>query len=336
MHFCRPRGGLRCPVVVIQSGPAARHTVREHEESIVVASQRNRSRIVVASILIKPAVLHNRPWYGDLTLANHIEYCAKHRYDYAVRTRPYQLPRHRNRSEDVPRWAKPGKAGLSWSKIRLVYALLVERGHALAFWTDADSLFTHCAVPVESLISTARLARAHEDPGPELVFVGDRHVAINGGQFLLRRSEWATAFLHRVLSHRVSDTRTAGCGWWLFFEQAALAFELAAANDTASERERCHWLMRSNVGAQECAGVMAWFRPDIRAHVQCLPSQRALNSYHRLAADVLLSDQEAWQPGDYRLHVPGFDRGKLKLLRDASANVSRDERFACGVFESDG
>ena len=97
------------------------------------------------------------------------------------------------------------------------------------------------------------------------------------------------------------------------------------------ERQRCSWLVRSNVNATECRELMAWLRPDVRAHVQCLSSQRALNSYHQRVWHVNLTEHEAWQPGDFRLHVPGFGSRKYHLLRDVSANLSHSPDHSCAT-----
>ena len=119
------------------------------------------------------------------------------------------------------------------------------------------------------------------------------------------------------------DKRTTPCGWWLRFEQAAIAFELAVANDSTSEQQRCNGLMRSNVHKMECVEVMAWLRPETRNHVQCVSSQRAMNAYHPLASRIPLSAHEEWQSGDFRLHVPGFDGRKAALLRNVSQRITQ-------------
>ena len=66
-----------------------------------------------------------------------------------------------------------------------------ERGYRLVFWTDSDSLFTRCGQSIEAAVGLAT------QPHADFFFTGDHNYALNSGQFLVRNTPWASAFLER-------------------------------------------------------------------------------------------------------------------------------------------
>ena len=55
-----------------------------------------------------------------------------------------------------------------WDKVRFIRSLLAQ-GYEQVFWTDADTVFTNCAITVDAVIE--------QGGGRDLTFAGDQ----NGG-----------------------------------------------------------------------------------------------------------------------------------------------------------
>ena len=259
--------------------------------------------------------------YASLTFRNHLAYCRRHGYDYVLRTRAY------DRMDGGARTAQ-------WDKIRLVVSLL-ERGYRLVFWTDSDSLFTRCGQSIEAAVGLAT------QPHADFFFTGDHNYALNSGQFLVRNTPWASAFLERwwaagddaaFLHSSCHDHLDNGGGIFALFalvagrEHCGDGHRLSRHDRKACEAE-CNQLMRGRyVTTADCSRLHAAFNRTAR--VRCLP-QTAINSYY------VGRDGNDWWPGHFRVHVPGNQRVKLVKLRldqlalCASASHALSLRPAC-------
>ena len=264
----------------------------------------NTDALVVASVIVggkdkDPG--NSADDYASLTFRNHLAYCRRHGYDYVLRTRAYDR-------------MYGGARTAQWDKIRLVVSLL-ERGYRLVFWTDSDSLFTRCGQSIEAAVGLAT------QPHADFFFTGDHNYALNSGQFLVRNTPWASAFLERwwaagddptFLHSSCHDHLDNGGGIFALFALVA-GREHCGDGHRLSRNDRkvceadCNQLMRGRyVTTADCSRLHAALNRTAR--VRCLP-QTAINSYY------VGKDGNDWWPGHFRVHVPGNQRVKLVKLR---------------------
>jgi hypothetical protein len=106
---------------------------------------------------------------GEISRPNKEAYCLRHGYAFRCRTGGFDESR-------PPAWSK-------------VLFLLQELPHCdWLFWTDADSLVMNSAVPLTWFL----------DDAYDLVLSRDRYNGLNTGNFFVRNTAWARAFLERV------------------------------------------------------------------------------------------------------------------------------------------
>ena len=146
--------GCECKPESLQDATARAAAFREFPtdpETIFYAWPGTRSKTVVAAVYVLDPKWGEAHEYVNISVPNHREYCHIHGYDYALRTAVYG-------SERDPRW----------DKIRFIRSLLAQ-GYEQVFWTDADTVFTNCAITVDAVIE--------QGGGRDLTFAGDQ----NGG-----------------------------------------------------------------------------------------------------------------------------------------------------------
>ena len=255
-------------------------------------------RLVVCSVSIIGSEAHHgnsAAQYRELTFRNHIAYCARHGYDYVLRTR-----------------ASSSRVA-QWTKLRLVQTLL-QRGYPAVFWTDADAIFTRCSQSVEATLGLAM--RPHAD----FFFTGDHAYAINTGQFLIRNSSWSHRFLDRWWdAGRDRPARGQRCcnGYDNRAAIAVLHSMVVGSRDcdrTSNLRrdrqnaclKECVQLFQRKTPMEtaDCEALMGRLDGAEAAHLHCLP-QTAINSYY-------LGN---WRPGHFRAHVAGGQAAKPTKLR---------------------
>ncbi|MFS6818059.1 hypothetical protein AAF134_01395 [Synechococcus lacustris Tous-12m] len=117
------------------------------------------------------STFYGLPSFTRDSIANHLDYCNKHQYDY--------FPDFRE---------KPTERQFSWAKVLLGIQLLESNKYEAIFWMDADSWFLNPHIRLEDWL--------HNHPEP-IQFTGDENDVFNGGHFLLRNCpesiEWLKA-----------------------------------------------------------------------------------------------------------------------------------------------
>lgn len=117
------------------------------------------------------STFYGLPSFTRDSIANHLDYCNRHQYDY--------FPDFRE---------KPTDRQFSWAKILLGIQLLESKSYEAIFWMDADSWFLNPLIRLEDWL--------HHHPEP-IQFTGDENDIFNGGHFLLRNCpesiEWLKA-----------------------------------------------------------------------------------------------------------------------------------------------
>ena len=220
-----------------------------------------------------------------------------------------------------------GARTAQWDKIRLVVSLL-ERGYRLVFWTDSDSLFTRCGQSIEAAVGLAT------QPHADFFFTGDHNYALNSGQFLVRNTPWASAFLERwwaagddaaILHSSCHDHLDNGGGIFALFalvagrEHCGGGHRLSRHERKACEAE-CNQLMRGRyVTTADCSRLHAAFNRTAR------PTAADGNQLVLCGS----GGNDRW-PG-HQVHVPGNQRVKLVKLRLLSWPL---RRFSCAEPET--
>lgn len=176
-------------------------------------------KIAVLSICAPPML------DGHLSFPNKADYCRRHGYDF------------------IGVWenASPSRHP-SWGKIPLILAHLSDYDYL--FWTDADSLITNPTPTLESLVSSSDAD----------LFIAGKGESLNCGQFIVKSTPTAAAFLEAVWGHYpplgkyweqsamielLADGADARCGCKM--EYVAKHLLNSYPSDWRKDHFLCHW-----------------------------------------------------------------------------------------------
>ncbi len=102
---------------------------------------------------------------------------------------------------------------IPWSKLLLLLSVMENSSHEWLFWTDADSIVTNFAIPLEDFI----------DPDYDFILTQDMN-GLNTGQFFIRNCDRVRDFFKRAYAHEE-------CIHHIYWEQQGVIAELELDSD---------------------------------------------------------------------------------------------------------
>lgn len=225
-------------------------------------------KIAICSVSIGEE--YNKKCWVRFAKNNHLSYCAKHNYDYILRTA-----------------AKTNRSA-QWEKLDLIYQTMLSNKYDYIFWTDTDSIFTNFNITLENIINKAGQKY-------NFIFSGDTNI-INTGHFIFKSCPWSLSELKKIWNIYPAN-------YGMLADNAAFAVWLAGGNGSMSHDEQVKYYKSVDKGYMNPPVEEKIKNGQVQEYV-C----RELNKYCKLIPKRAINSYEVdFEKGDFIFHAPNRD-----------------------------